>query len=65
MKHARHNLNTLFHGIGIAMLAFGIVMGVKAAGIADLGGDFTEMVACCKCAAVAVLGSAFFANWNI
>lgn len=61
----RRMLNKINHGIAFGMLVFGFVMAVKAAGIADLGGDFSEMVRSAECGVVAILGGAFLWAWNI
>lgn len=55
----------VLHGIAFGMLVFGFVMAVKAAGLADLDGDFAEMVRCVECGLVAILGGAFLGKWNI
>ncbi len=65
MKHARRNMNMVLHAIAFAMLVFGFVMAVKAAGLADLDGDFNEMVRSIECGIVAILGGAFLWTWNV
>ena len=61
----RHTINTTIHAIGGLVLLWGILMGIKAAGLADLGGDFAEMAALCKCSLAAMACSLFLQRWRI
>lgn len=62
MKHA---INKIYHTAGAGIMVFGILMLIKAGGMADLGGDFTEMVHVCWCSAAAITCGAFLRRWNV
>lgn len=61
----RRTINNTFHTIGAAAMIFGILMVVKAAGMADLGSDFTEMVHVCLAGSAAMGIGAFVAWWKV
>ena len=61
----RHTINTTIHAIGGLVLLWGILMGVKAAGLAALGGDFAEMAALCKCSLAASACGGFLQWWRV
>ena len=58
----RRAINNTFHTIGAAAMIFGILMVVKAAGMADLGGDFNELVHV-TLAGTAAMGIGAFLKW--
>lgn len=62
MKRA---INKTFHTIGAAAMIFGVLMVVKAAGMADLGGDFNELVHVTLAGTAAMGIGAFVAWWKI
>ena len=65
MKHARRKLNMVLHAFAAGMFLFGFVMAVRAAGIADLGGDFQDLVRSVECGVTAMGGGAFLWWWRI
>lgn len=65
MKHARRKLNMVLHAFAVCLCLFGFVMVVRAAGLADLGGDFSELIRCVECGLTAFGGGAFLWWWKI
>ena len=61
----RRAINKTFHTIGAAAMIYGILMIVKAAGMADLGGDFNELVHVTLAGAAAMGIGAFVAWWKV
>ena len=58
----KKTLNTTFHGIGVAACVYGALLMVKAAGMADLGGEFAELARVAFCG-VCALGIGSFVGW--
>lgn len=58
-------INNTFHTIGAAAMIFGVLMVVKAAGMADLGGDFNELVHLSLAGSAAMVIGAFVAWWKV
>lgn len=61
----KHTLNTINHTIGLLAIIYGILLLIRAAGIADLGGDFTEMANTCLCSVAAGACGVFLRRWQI
>lgn len=61
----KHTINTAIHTTGGLVLLLGLVLAVKAAGLADLGGELTEIAALCKCSLAAMACSLFLQKWRI
>ncbi len=61
----RNTINTAIHMTGGLVLLLGLVLAIKAAGLADLGGELTEIVALCKCGLAAMVCSLFLQKWRI
>lgn len=61
MKHA---FNKTIHMIGIGFVLFGLLMMVRAAGMADLGGDFAELTRVALSGVVAAAGGIFVGWWT-
>ena len=62
MKQA---INRTFHTIGAVSMIFGILMVVRAAGMADLGGDFNELVHLSLAGSAAMVIGAFLGWWRV
>lgn len=58
----RRTINLTIHTIGMAAVLFGVLMVVKAAGMADLDGDFNELVHV-TLAGTAAMGIGAFLKW--
>ena len=58
----KRTINLTIHTIGMAAVLFGVLMVVKAAGMADLGGDFNELVHV-TLAGTAAMGIGAFLRW--
>lgn len=58
-------LNKIYHVAGTVAIAYGLMMGCKAAGMADLGGDFTEMVHVVLAGVSALICGAFLEWWRV
>ena len=61
----KYRINAIFHHIGYAAIVAGIVFGIKAAGLADLGGNWGEIVPASMYAASFVSLGALLAWWEI
>lgn len=61
----RRAINKTFHTIGAAAVIYGILMIVRAAGMADLGGDFSELVHVTLAGTAAMGIGAFVAWWKV
>lgn len=61
----KRTINTVFHSIGAGIFLYGVLLAVRAAGMADLGGDFGELARISVCGAWAILTGAFVGCWKI
>lgn len=61
----RRTINNIIHTAGAVACIYAIILAIKAAGLADLGGDWNEMVALCKCSAAALAIGSFVRWWKI
>lgn len=59
MKRA---INRIYHTAGAVIVLYGMLLAVKAAGIADLDGDETEMIRTVICS-IAALACGMFVRW--
>ena len=62
MKHA---FNSGIHLIGACAIAFGFILMVKAAGLADLGGTMAEITHNGTCGLAAAGLGALLSWWNV
>lgn len=65
VEKLKKTINNTFHTIGAAAVIYGILMIVRAAGMADLGGDFSELVHVTLAGTAAMGIGAFVAWWKI
>lgn len=61
----KRTINTVFHSIGAGIFIYGTILAVKAAGMADLGGDFNELVHLSLAGSAAMVIGAFVAWWKV
>lgn len=61
----KRTINTVFHSIGAGIFIYGTILAVKAAGMADLGGDFNELVHVTLAGTAAMGIGAFVAWWKV
>lgn len=61
----KRTVNTIFHGIGAGIFLYGTLLAVKAAGMADLGGDFGEIMRIVLCGICALGVGAFVGCWKV
>ena len=62
MKHA---INSIYKVLGTGIIAFGFILAVRAAGLADLGGDFSEVYRTTLCGFAAMGIGAFIRGWKV
>ncbi len=61
----KRTINKIYHTAGAAIMIYGFLMLIRAAGIADLGGDYTEMVHVCGCSIAAFACGMFLRWWKV
>lgn len=61
----RHAINRINHIVGTIIFIIGILMLFKAAGLADLGGDFADLVHTSLASVAAVCVGAFVIWWKV
>ena len=61
----RKTINSIYHTAGAAIIVYGILLAVKAAGMADLNGDFTEIAHVCGCSIAAMACGTFLRGWKV
>lgn len=61
----KKKINAIYHTAGTAIIIIGFLLAARAAGLADLGGDFNEMVRTVICGAAAMLIGLFIRWWQV
>lgn len=61
----KRRLNSIYHTAGAAIIVIGFLLAARAAGLADHGGDFNEMVRTVTCGAAAMVIGAFLRWWQV
>ena len=61
----KHTLNTIYSGLGLLIFMIGFVMCVKAAGMADLGGDYNLLARYSYCGMLTCLTGFFIHRWRV
>lgn len=61
----RKTINNILHTAGALVFVYGLLLGVRAAGLADLGGDFSEMTHICAAGVAAMACGAFIGWWKV
>ena len=61
----KRTYNKLVHGVGYAIFAFGFILMIKAAGLADTDGVIDDIMRIAAAGAVACLGGFGLTRWNV